>query len=121
MIERSMVLSLLRSLYAVPGTDADLLSITENACLETESKMCKSADPGNFAILSLAAARANYIYELRKFNQTDGVTSFKAGDVSIGISPSAGLENAAKELSNAETDAASLLTDVTFVFMQVKP
>lgn len=49
----------------------------------------------------------------------EGVTSFKAGDVTVSISPAALAEQAEKEKTKAILAAAPLLKDDDFLFRQV--
>lgn len=62
---------------------------------------------------------ANHRLCIRRLHTDEGITSFKAGDVTVSISPSALAENAEKEKTDAIIAAFSLLRDDEFLFRQV--
>ena len=71
------------------------------------------------AAINAAAASVNYRLCVKKMNTDENVTSFKAGDVTVSISPSALIDRAEKEKSEAMLAALPLLNDDEFVFRQV--
>lgn len=70
-------------------------------------------------LVTLAAAMANYRLCAKRLGKSDGLTSFKAGDVTVTVSASALMEQAEKERNHALIAAIPLLKDEEFVFRQV--
>ena len=70
-------------------------------------------------LISLAAAMVNYRLCVKKMRNSSEVTSFKAGDVTVSVSPNAMIELAEKEKNDALIAALPLLNDDEFVFRQV--
>ena len=68
-------------------------------------------------IIFLCAAKAYYRYMLT--NQSDGITSFKAGDVSYSLDTSSALENARAIYNFALEQCASLIKNNHFAFEAV--
>ena len=67
-------------------------SLIEMECEYINSLLKSSDDENNSCVIFLCAAKAYYRYMLT--NQSDGITSFKAGDVSYSLDTSSALENA---------------------------
>ena len=89
------------------------------AAREIEVKMRENADCTDIRLVNACAAIVNYRLCMKKSGTDEGVTSFKAGDVTVSISPSAVIERAEKERSEAMIAALPLLKDDGFVFRQV--
>ena len=66
-----------------------------------------------------AAGLAYYKWTLRNFAGTDGITSFKAGDVTVSRSSACTLEQAEKVRDESLLAALPLLTDDAFLFCSV--
>ncbi|MBO5409833.1 MAG: hypothetical protein J6A60_01075 [Clostridia bacterium] len=119
MIDCRNVLDALREYYACEGSDDELLPLCEAAARELSLKVKKNADFGDIRLINAAASMANYRLNFKKLSSQDGVTSFKAGDVTVSISPEALTEQAEKEKTRAFLEALPLLKDDEFFFGQV--
>ncbi len=89
------------------------------AAAELAARMKSNADCSDIRLINAAAASVNYRLCMKRLAGDEGVTSFKAGDVTVSISPSALVEKAEKEKSEAMLLALPLLSDEQFVFRQV--
>ena len=78
-----------------------------------------TADEDDPRVIAAAAAIAYYKLALKRADENESCTRFKAGDVTISQSASAMLENAANVRSTALLDLLPLLKDDEFVFMGV--
>lgn len=88
--------------------------------METEyinSLLKSSDDENNSCVVFLCAAKAFYRYALT--NQSDGITSFKAGDVSYSVDTSSALENARAIYNFALEQCTSLIKNSCFAFEAV--
>ena len=88
--------------------------------METEyinSLLKNDGDENKNTVVFLCAARAYYQYVLT--NQSEGITSFKAGDVSYSIDTSSNLENAKAICNFAFEQCTSLIKDKGFTFEAV--
>lgn len=113
------VLSVFREYYAPAETDAELAPLCDAVARELSARVRRDADCSDIRLINAAAAIVNHRLCMRKMNGENAVTSFKAGDVTVSISPRALLENAEKERTRAMLEAAPLLRDDEFVFRQV--
>ena len=68
-----------------PYTEDEILSLCRSCLKEIEAKLKPDADTKDFRIVAAAAALANYKLSLKQnaAESENGITSFKAGDVSI--------------------------------------
>ena len=119
MIDCRSVLDALREYYAHEGSDEDLLPLCESAARELSLRVKRNADCADIRLVNAAASMANYKLNLRNLSKQDGVTSFKAGDVTVSVSPEAMLEQSEKEKTRAFLEALPLLRDDEFFFGQV--
>lgn len=119
MIDRLRILAALRDYYAPEGTDDELMSLCTAAAKELEIRLKSGADSSDIRLINAAAAAANYRLCLKRLSSDEGVTSFKAGDVTVSVSPVALTERAEKEKNTALLLALPLLNDEEFVFRQV--
>lgn len=119
LIDFRRVLSALRTFYSHSETDAELIPICDASARELSARVKQSADCSDIRLVNAAAAMVNYRLCLKKLHSDEGVTSFKAGDVTVSISPSALAEQAEKDKTAAIIAAASLLKDDEFLFRQV--
>ena len=113
------VLSALREYYSYSETDAELIPICESTARELTARVKPNADCSDIRLINAAAAMANHRFCIRKLHSDEGVTSFKAGDVTVSVSPAALTENAEKEKTRAIIAALPLLRDEEFLFRQV--
>lgn len=113
------VLSTLREFYSYSETDAELIPICDATARELSARVKPNADCSDIRLVNAAAAMANYRLCFKKMHTDEGVTSFKAGDVTVRISPAALAEQAEKEKTKAILAAAPLLRDDDFLFRQV--
>ena len=113
------VLSVLREYYAYSQADSELIPICESAARELSARVRRNADCSDIRLVNAAAAIANHRLCVKKAYSDDGVTSFKAGDVTVSVSPNALIENAEKEKTQAIIAALPLLRDDEFLFRQV--
>ncbi len=119
MIDSWRILSALRDYYAPDGTDDELIPLCAAAARELEIRLKSGADCSDIRLINAAAAAANYRLCVKRLNSDEGVTSFKAGDVTVSVSPAALAERAEKEKNTAMLLALPLLNDDEFVFRQV--
>lgn len=119
MIDCWRILNALREYYSPAGTDEELIPLCTSAAKEISARVKKNADITDIRLINAAAAIVNYRLCMRNLSVADSVTSFKAGDVTVSISPNAAAERAEKEKSEAMLAALPLLRDDEFVFRQV--
>ncbi len=119
MIDIWSILDALRRNHAAQGTDEELTPLCASAAKELETRLRDDADCTDIRLVNAGAAMVNYRLCMRKSGTDEGVTSFKAGDVTVSVSPSAIIERAEKEKSEALISALPLLRDEGFVFRQV--
>ena len=92
-------------------------SLIEMECEYINSLLKSSDDENNSCVIFLCAAKAYYRYMLT--NQSDGITSFKAGDVSYSLDTSSALENARAIYNFALEQCASLIKNNHFAFVML--
>lgn len=119
MIDCWKVLSALREYYSYEEEDSALLPLCEAAAREICAKVREDADYSDMRLISAAASIANYRLCIKNLHKDDGVTSFKAGDVTVSVSRSALSEYAEKEKNRAMLEIVPLLKDEGFFFGQV--
>ena len=119
MIDVWSILDALRRNHAVQGTDEELAPLCASAAKELEARLRDGADCADIRLINAGASMVNYRLCMKKSGTDEGVTSFKAGDVTVSVSPSAIIERAEKEKSEALIAAIPLLRDDGFVFRQV--
>jgi hypothetical protein len=119
LIDSWKVLAALRMNFAIDGTDEELMPLCSAAAAELEVRLRENADENDIRLINAAASSVNYRLCMKRMNTGEEITSFKAGDVSISVSPSALIEKAEKEKSEAMLLALPLLADNEFVFRQV--
>ncbi len=119
MIDVWSILDALRRNHAVQGTDEELAPLCAAAAKELETRMKDEAECTDIRLINACAAMTNYRLCMKNLGADEAVTSFKAGDVTVSVSPSAIIERAEKEKSEAMIAALPLLRDDGFVFRQV--
>lgn len=88
-------------------------------CAECSEKLRDAAFSEQPAVLEATAALCNYRLLLRSDTLRDGTTAFKAGDVSLAVSPAALLEAAVRLRDETYAAAAQYFQDTDFLFQQV--
>lgn len=119
MIDCLSILSALREYYSAQGTDEELAPLCTAAAKELVTRLKPKAEHSDIRLINLAAAMVNYRLCMRNIHSAEGVTSFKAGDVTVSVSPAAMVEQAEKEKAAATVAAIPLLKDDGFFFGQV--
>ncbi|MEE1010912.1 MAG: hypothetical protein U0L11_02635 [Acutalibacteraceae bacterium] len=119
MIDCLSILSALREYYSVQGTDEELAPLCTAAAKEIMPRIKNGAEHSDIRLINLAAAMVNHRLCVRSIHSDEGITSFKAGDVTISISPAALVEQAEKEKAQAMMTALPLLKNDGFFFGQV--
>ena len=119
MIDCLSIISALRENYSANGTDEELAPLCTAAAKEILPRIKKNASHSDIRLINLAAAMVNYRLCIKNMHSADGLTSFKAGDVTLSVSPAAALECAEKEKHSAMMAALPLLNDDEFFFGQV--
>ena len=120
MITAQTVLFRLRQLVTLDSEGAENVLPLCGLCLEeTRAKLKADADKNDPRIAQAAAGLAYYRTVLRNAADSEGTTSFKAGDVTVTRTPAAMLEIAAQVRDDAFIQAADLLVDRDFIFRQV--
>ena len=119
MIDCLSILSALRDYYSPAGTDEELAPLCSAAAMEIVPRISANADHSDVRLINLAAAMVNYRLCVKNIHSAEGLTSFKAGDVTVSISPNALVEQAEKEKATAMLAALPLLKDDGFFFGQV--
>lgn len=120
LIDTQTVLNTVIEYYSPDADAAELLPLCEAACLELSAMVKPEADLRDFRIINTAAAFAYQRFCVKRLLNDGGMTSFKAGDVSVSVSRSELAEYAKKEKSAALVAAAPLLKDNEFHFGQVR-
>lgn len=113
------VLSLLKDYYAPQLSDEELLPLCEAASSELSAMIKPDADPNDIRLVSAAAAIANYRLNTKNTFSENGISSFKAGDISISVSGTEAIASAKADRDDAMQKALPLLTDNGFFFGQV--
>ena len=106
-------------LYSHGETDAELIPVCDASARELSARVKPDADCSDIRLVNAAAAMVNHRLCLKRLHSDEGVTSFKAGDVTVSISPSALAEQAERDKTAAILAAAPLLRDDEFLFRQV--
>ena len=119
LIDCLSVLSVLKEYYSPEGTDEQLAPVCTLAVNELLPRVKNESVYSDARLVSLAAAMANYRLCAKKVRNSDGVTSFKAGDVTVSVSAAALMEQAEKDRKDAMLAALPLLKDDEFIFRQV--
>ncbi len=120
MIDCLSVLSVLKEYYSPEGTDEELAPVCTYVINELVPRVKSKEMHSDGRLIALAAATVNYRLCAKRLHNSDNVTSFKAGDVTVSVSPSALMERAEKEKSEAYLAALPLLKDYEFDFRQVR-
>ncbi len=109
-------------LKAISGFDDDTLnryeSCIKNAAICVNAMLGDKADENDSRVIYLCAVKAYYTILLLQ-NQNDGITSFKAGDVSYTCSEAVSISAVKTLLETAMNDCSTLIKKDTFVFKAV--
>lgn len=91
-------------------------SLIESICLSLSTKTKASVNETDIRIIYLAAAKC--YYQLLLLNQSENLTSFKAGDISYTVS-SAAVDGAKELYLQAVRDSADLIDNSAFILKAV--
>lgn len=120
MINSHNVLARLRQLVTLDDEGAENALPLCRLCLEEIlSRLKEGTDKDDPRIAQAAAGLAYYRKVIREATDSEGTTSFKAGDVTVTRTPAAMLEIACSVRDEAILQAAELFEDCGFVFRQV--
>ena len=120
MVSNYTVLNGLRQLITLDEKEAENALPLCSRCLdEIRKRLREGADENDSRIALCAAALTFYRIAIRNAADSQGTTSFKAGDVTVSRSPAAAIELAVKVRDEAFAAAADLIEDTGFVFRQV--
>lgn len=120
MTDTLTVLNAMKEYYSPDGDTQELLPLCEAACRELAAMAKPGADLGDIRLVNAAAASAYRRFCVKRLMNDGGVTSFKAGDVSVSVSRSELADYATEEKRAAFIAAAPLLRDDEFHFGQVR-
>ena len=98
---------------------AEALPLCRSALESLTSRLKPDADRADSRLIRAAAGLAYYKWTLRNASLDDGITHFKAGDVTVSRSYSAALDYAERVRDESLVDALPLLRDEAFVFRSV--
>lgn len=114
------VLARFRQLVDIDDTEADkLLPLCVVNLHRISSQLREDADPDDVRIAQAAAALVYYDYAVRLSFETDNVTSFKAGDITVSKTTTSLTENAEKMKKDALLELVPLMKDTNFIFLNV--
>lgn len=119
MTDEWSVIKILRQITPTEEDDAALFPMCTAALEEIAVRLRDDADHSDIRIANAAAAIVSYRLSLKSVADTDSVTTFKAGDVSITRSAGAVMQVAREEKMEAMIALLPLLRDTEFIFMQV--
>ncbi len=83
------------------------------------SQVKEDSTESDIRIIEAAAALTYYDYSIKISNQTDNITSFKAGDITVSQTATSLTENAEKMKKEAFLELTPLMRDTSFIFMNV--
>lgn len=98
---------------------ADALPLCNSAYEEVIAGLRDDADKADIRVLNAAAAIANYNLKIRKLSEDENITSFKAGDVSIGSNFTSVIGTADRIKTEKLLAVLPLMRDEEFIFKQV--
>ncbi len=84
-----------------------------------QAQLRDDADADDIRIQEAAACLTYYDYAVMLSSETDDVTSFKAGDITVSKTTSSLTENAEKMKKDALLELTPLMKDTHFVFMNI--
>ncbi len=84
-----------------------------------QAQLRDDVNPDDVRIQEAAACLTYYDYAIRLSSETDDVTSFKAGDITVSKTTSSLTENAEKMKKNALLELTPLMKDTNFVFLNI--
>lgn len=114
------VLGALREIVVLEdGAAAEALPLCRSALQTLVARLKDGADPADNRLIRAAAGLAYYKWTLRSASRDDGITHFKAGDVTVSRSSGCTIEHAERVRDESLIDALPLLRDEAFVFRSV--
>lgn len=84
-----------------------------------QAQLRDDVNPDDIRIQEAAACLTYYDYAVNLSHQTDDVTSFRAGDITVSKTTSSLTENAEKMKKEALLEIVPLMKDTGFVFMNI--
>ena len=109
-------------LKVISGFDDEILnryeSCIKNAIVYVNAMLSNKANENDSRVVYFCAVKAYYTILLLQ-NQNDGITSFKAGDVSYTRSEAVSLSTVKMLLETAMNDCSSLIKKDIFIFKAV--
>ncbi len=114
------VLARFRQFINLDDTEAEkLLPLCVVNLHRINAQLRDDVNTDDIRITEAAAALTYYDYTVRLSSETDDVTSFKAGDITVSKTTSSLTENAEKMKKDALLELAPLMKDTTFIFLNV--
>ncbi len=114
------VLARFRQLIDIDDTEAEkILPLCVVNLQRIQAQLRSDVNQDDVRIAEAAAALTYYDYAIKLSSETDDVTSFKAGDITVSKSVSSLTENAEKMKNSALLELVPLMKDTNFVFMNV--
>lgn len=114
------VLARFRQLIDIDDTEAEkVLPLCVVNLKRILAQLNDNVDPDDIRISEAAAALTYYDYTVRISAQTDEITSFKAGDITVSKTASSLTETAEKIKKDALLELVPLMKDTNFIFMNV--
>ncbi len=114
------VLARFRQLIEIDDTEAEkLLPLCVVNLRRVMAQLNEKADKDDIRITEAAAALTYYDYSIKLSNQTDNITSFKAGDITVSQTSNSLTEHAEKIKKAALLELTPLMRDTSFIFMNV--
>lgn len=114
------VLARFRQLVDIDDKEAEkLLPLCVVNLHRVNSQLREDVNSDDVRIAQAAAALTYYDYAVRLSFETDNVTSFKAGDITVSKTTTSLTENAEKLKKDALLELVPLMKDTNFVFLNV--
>jgi hypothetical protein len=119
-MDKNSIYKYFGEVYGFYAEESVILSLCETVCEELALSAREKADLNDIRLIALGAAMVNHRLCMRNFYSGEGVTSFKAGDVTVNSDTVSLLAKAKEQLDLATENASSLIKDTTFSFKQVR-
>lgn len=119
-MDKNSVYKYFGEVYGFYAEESVILSLCESVCEELALSAREKADLNDIRLIALGAAMVNHRLCMRYFYSGEGVTSFKAGDVTVDSDPATLVSKAKEQLDFAMKNASSLIEDTSFSFKQVR-
>ncbi len=120
MISQWNVLARFRQLTTIDDTEAEnILPLCVVNLQRVMAVINEKADKNDIRIANAAAALTFYDYTLKQTAQTDNVTSFKAGDVTVSKTTANMMDTAETLKKDALFELTPIMKDTDFIFMNI--